>query len=569
MESAPTAIPSRRNAQPQLTAHASATLPAPAPPQQPSAPSASDGSVGVVVQYVTHLRKTFDAEWQRKYLDIPLTIAVDAISWHDMARAPQETMANITLPTVPQIRSMINDTLLDVLYYRSPVYGRRLISAVARLLNAKVALYKKTFPNFSGQVSLFCHSLGSVIMFDLLQKQGRKDGPGGEHWAGTNPGLTVSELEGGEGEWEWPQLNFKVENMFGLGSPVAMFLTTRGDIHQEDWKREATSFTFPGGAHFRNIFDPTDPVAFRFEPLINPHYSKFPPAVIPARNKRVVLGEATPATRADFYGWERIDYALQEGSETGLMGHVRAIAQAHYCYWFSKDLSMFIIHTLLNQKLYGHDSTQAVTSQQAEAAGPKAPRGQRLENPLRAAEAERHAQELLTLKEQVMWLITSDLLSFEVPAIVGSRVAGASGTFNYAIGNLRVSSIDVPRHKVVSLCVQSCACAVGLLHHPASVPLVLSAWRNLCRLIAMQVVVVFTRAGHVTIKITDASAQLRGFTWLYKQRGPPHLKVRNHVQGSCGGQRNLCNILTSAAVHTQDSGTADASISGDMPFFLC
>ena len=41
----------------------------------------------------------------------------------------------------PLHRTMINDTLLDVLYYRSPVYGRRLISAVARLLNHKVARY--------------------------------------------------------------------------------------------------------------------------------------------------------------------------------------------------------------------------------------------------------------------------------------------------------------------------------------------------------------------------------------------------------------------------------------------
>ena len=39
---------------------------------------------------------------------------------------------------------MINDTLLDVLYYRSPVYGRRLISAVARLLNHKVLTLSHT-----------------------------------------------------------------------------------------------------------------------------------------------------------------------------------------------------------------------------------------------------------------------------------------------------------------------------------------------------------------------------------------------------------------------------------------
>ena len=38
------------------------------------------------------------------------------------------------------------------------------------------------------------------------------------------------------------------------------------------------------------------------------------------------------ATRADFYGWQRIDYVLQEGgSQSGLLGHIRAIAQES-CY---------------------------------------------------------------------------------------------------------------------------------------------------------------------------------------------------------------------------------------------
>ncbi len=47
-----------------------------------------------------------------------------------------------------------------------------------------------------------------------------------------------------------------------------------------------------------------------------------------------------------------------------------------------------------------------------------------------------------------MWLLTSDLLAANVPPIVGTRSAATGGTFNYALGNLRVSKIDVPRHKV-------------------------------------------------------------------------------------------------------------------------
>jgi len=59
-----------------------------------------------------------------------------------------------------------------------------------------------------------------------------------------------------------------------------------------------------------------------------------------------------------------------------------------------------------------------------------------------------------------------------------------------------VSSIDVPRHKVIVVC---------------------------------------DKDDRVTVKVTDISASLNGFTWLYKQKGPPHLK---------------------------DSGTADATVRG-------
>jgi len=488
--------------------------------------------------YVDTLRQTFEPSWQRKYLDIPLAVAVDAISWHTMARAPQETMEKITLPTVPAVRSVMNDTIIDVLYYRSPHYGQRLINAVAQLLNSKVALYKKRFPKFSGHVSLFCHSLGSVIMFDLLQKQRQ---PGDRPDLNRPTVLQPPRADDARGigthsdeDWVWPQLEFEVQHMFGLGSPISIFLTTRGDVYKDSWPREAKGFAFPGGARFFNIFDPTDPVAFRFEPLINPSYSRLPPAVVPSRHKRTIsplLEQQPRATRADFFGWQRIDFALQEaGVSSGLMGHLRAISQAHYCYWTSKDLAIFVLDAILHQKLYADPSLEMSLRdiEHHGMRGPRGDRGQAASPPNRgvggawegghgcegregqegqddagrqraAGEGEHEtwwAEQVIAIKEQVMWLLTSDLLAAEVPPIVGSRTAAPGGAFTYALGNLRVSSIDVPRHKVVVVC---------------------------------------SRQGSITVKATDISAHLKGFTWLYKQKGPPHLK---------------------------DSGTADATLQG-------
>ena len=74
--------------------------------------------------------------------------------------------------------------------------------------------------------------------------------------------------------------------MFALGSPISIFLTTRGDVFEPWWPKEASNFEFPGGAKLYNVYDPTDPVAFRFEPLINQRYSQLNPVAISQRHKR-------------------------------------------------------------------------------------------------------------------------------------------------------------------------------------------------------------------------------------------------------------------------------------------
>jgi len=38
-----------------------------------------------------------------------------------------------------------------------------------------------------------------------------------------------------EGCWWWPLLDFEVDNLFAVGSPIAMFLTVRGDFLLPSW----------------------------------------------------------------------------------------------------------------------------------------------------------------------------------------------------------------------------------------------------------------------------------------------------------------------------------------------
>ena len=72
--------------------------------------------------------------------------------------------------------------------------------------------------------------------------------------------------DAGREGWVWPVLDFEVDNIFALGSPIAMFCTVRGDILHPTWPRGSTDFALPGGTRLFNLFHPTDPFAYRFAP---------------------------------------------------------------------------------------------------------------------------------------------------------------------------------------------------------------------------------------------------------------------------------------------------------------
>ena len=69
------------------------------------------------------------------------------------------------------MRQYSNSTILDVLFYTSPVYCQTIISKVGNQLNRLVKMFKERNPTFKGTISLIGHSLGSLIVFDLLSHQ--------------------------------------------------------------------------------------------------------------------------------------------------------------------------------------------------------------------------------------------------------------------------------------------------------------------------------------------------------------------------------------------------------------
>ncbi|XP_068582326.1 SEC23-interacting protein [Cebidichthys violaceus] len=97
------------------------------------------------------------------------------VQWHTAlhgdATGVDRRIKKITLPSTGRLRHFTNETLLDVLFYNSPTYCQTIMDTVAQEINRLYALFMKRNPDYRGSTSVAGHSLGSLILFDLLSNQ--------------------------------------------------------------------------------------------------------------------------------------------------------------------------------------------------------------------------------------------------------------------------------------------------------------------------------------------------------------------------------------------------------------
>lgn len=199
------------------------------------------------------------------------------ISWHSCTRRQtgmNEQLNQIALNSVPKLRHFLNKVVMDALLYSSgPVYNQTIINNVGEEINRLYSIFMEKYPNFTGSVSLAGHSLGSVIVFDLLAHQIGSDGK--------IPNLIPEEQQlpsesskTGQYLIKYPQLKFKPRCFFAFGSPMPMFLTVRGI------KSISKDYKLPTCDRMFNIFHPYDPLAYRIEPLIDPRFKDLEPVLL-------------------------------------------------------------------------------------------------------------------------------------------------------------------------------------------------------------------------------------------------------------------------------------------------
>ncbi|PRD22499.1 UNVERIFIED_CONTAM: Sec23ip [Trichonephila clavipes] len=97
------------------------------------------------------------------------------VAWHAKLHTSDvgldRRMQTITLPSIPKLRHFTNDTLIDILLYSSPSYCQSILDTVACKLNELYELFLSRNPGFSGKILVAGHSLGSLILFDILANQ--------------------------------------------------------------------------------------------------------------------------------------------------------------------------------------------------------------------------------------------------------------------------------------------------------------------------------------------------------------------------------------------------------------
>lgn len=124
-------------------------------------------------------------------------------------------LKDITPNSIPAVRNLISDIILDIPYYLSH-HKAKMIEAVVREANRVYRLWCKNNPGFEkhGRVHLVAHSLGSVMALDILSKQ---------------PTQLPRHLDLHRAELNSRYFDFDTKNLFLCGSPAGFFvLLNRG-----------------------------------------------------------------------------------------------------------------------------------------------------------------------------------------------------------------------------------------------------------------------------------------------------------------------------------------------------
>ncbi|KAF1817114.1 DDHD domain-containing protein [Eremomyces bilateralis CBS 781.70] len=202
----------------------------------------------------------------------------------------QFTLKDITPDSLPAVRDIVSDVMLDIPYYMSPEHNPKMVRVCIAEANRIYRLWCANNPGFQfyGRVHLIAHSLGSVMATDILSTQPTHVPP-----SYGDPSTPVSDLP-------TTHFLFNTTSLFTAGSPIGFFLLLkRGTLLPRADRRkpgaDPADALAPGVAghegqygclavdNVYNIVNPYDPVAYKVNAAVDTAYAaSLKPAWIPS-----------------------------------------------------------------------------------------------------------------------------------------------------------------------------------------------------------------------------------------------------------------------------------------------
>lgn len=296
----------------------------------------------------------------RRQIHEDANFLVLAVNWRQDIRFDSDvSLEDITVEAMWGMRRLLADAILDVPYYMSEHHKKTMLDAAAKEANRLYDLVLKHHPNFkdTGQVNILGHSLGSLIVAEILTLQPASS---------SDPGA---------------MLRFNTQNCFMTGSPLGLFLLLNREQLISRASRSVEDVSTYGCLAAKNIYNivnPSDMFCFLLSPMVRGSGKRFKPALLPrvAEDGNIIVQEPSkkhfgrfwkrassfirknknPADRSLPMGEENLQptssmYELNANGQIdwmiiapsrGIQSQYLSVFTAHFNYWSSLDLARFL-----------------------------------------------------------------------------------------------------------------------------------------------------------------------------------------------------------------------------------